>query len=111
MTDFDWPAKLKAALETTHFMALGTNGADGLWNNAVHFAYDSDLNIYFISQPDSRHMQNIGSQAEVALAIFSTGQPAVGDVVGMQIRGQATSAKWYPRGPSYERGRSPAQIA
>jgi uncharacterized protein YhbP (UPF0306 family) len=72
---------------------VGTSGPDGLWNNAVHFAYDSDLNIYFISQPSSRHMQNIRSDNEVALAIFSTSQPAVGDVVGLQIRGHAT---WVP---------------
>ena len=90
LRNFNWPVAIKSALEATPFMALATHGPHGMWNNAVHFAYDNDVNIYFISQPGSRHMQNIRESEEVALAIFSTGQPAVGDVVGLQIHGQAT---------------------
>jgi uncharacterized protein YhbP (UPF0306 family) len=86
---FDWSAGLKAALEATPFMALATDGPQGIWNNAVHFAYDQHVNIYFISQLHSRHMQNIAAHAEVALAIFDSSQDAVGHVVGLQIRGQA----------------------
>jgi uncharacterized protein len=90
MSGFDWSSHLKLALDSTQFMALASRGEQGMWNHAVFFAYDSDVNVYFISQPESRHMQNISSNREVALAIFSTGQSPTGDVVGLQIRGQAT---------------------
>lgn len=86
---FDWPKHLRKALDVTQFMALATRGPEGLWNHAVYFAYDSGLNIYFISQPGTRHMQNIKRHDEVALAIFSTGQSPHKDVVGLQIRGRA----------------------
>lgn len=90
MNEFDWSKHLKLALDSTQFMALASRGERGLWNHAVFFAYDSDINVYFISKPGSRHMQNISSNEEVALAIFSTEQSPTEDVVGLQIRGQAT---------------------
>jgi uncharacterized protein YhbP (UPF0306 family) len=85
----DWTVALKAALDATSYMALATVGPAGPWNNAVYFSYDSYLNLYFISEPQSRHMQNITSSADVALAIFSTQQPSEGDVLGLQVRGRA----------------------
>jgi uncharacterized protein YhbP (UPF0306 family) len=89
MTKFDWPKHLKAALEATPFMALATRGPEGMWNHAVYFAYDPQLNFYFISQPGSRHMQNLKKYKEVALAIFNTGQSPTEHVVGLQVRGHA----------------------
>ncbi len=89
MSNFDWPKYLKECLESTQFMALATNGQAGVWNHAVFFAYDNQLNFYFISQPHSRHMQNISRQSEVALAIFSTSQSPVGNVAGLQVQGTA----------------------
>ncbi|HUD11863.1 MAG TPA: pyridoxamine 5'-phosphate oxidase family protein [Candidatus Saccharimonadia bacterium] len=90
MADFDWTTHLKDCLESTKFMAVSTRGTKGLWNHAVNFAYDSALNFYFMSQPGSRHMQNISANGEIALAIFSTNQNPENDAVGMQIRGEAT---------------------
>jgi len=86
----DWGSYIGQVLITTPFMALATNGGDGLWNNPVHYAYDNSLNIYFMSQPSSRHMKHISSNPNVALAIYTTQQPALGNVRGVQIRGIAS---------------------
>ena len=68
-------------------MALASTGPGKIWNHAVFFAYDSDINLYFLSQPSSRHMINIVENPEVAVAIFDTNQTS--PVKGLQIRGQA----------------------
>ncbi len=90
MKSFNWPVHVKTALDATQFMALATAGAKGPWSNPVYFVYDNALNFYFISQPESRHMQNLKTNPEVAIAIFSTGQSPIGDVIGLQASGQAT---------------------
>jgi uncharacterized protein YhbP (UPF0306 family) len=87
--NLDWPKRLKDCLESTQFMALATSGPEKIWNHAVFFAYDTELNFYFISEPHSRHMNNIKANPEVAVAIFSTQQSPTDDVLGLQIRGQA----------------------
>lgn len=89
MNASDWSAHLKACLESTQFMALATSGPDGLWNHAVYFAWDHDINLYFISKPKSRHMGYIAGNSNVAVAIFSTDQSPTGDVMGLQVRGLA----------------------
>jgi uncharacterized protein YhbP (UPF0306 family) len=90
MAEFEWSKYLKECLESTSFMALATQGTGGLWNHAVYFAYDSKLNVYFMSQPGSRHMQNLTLDGGVAVAIFATDQDATKNAVGIQIRGEAT---------------------
>jgi uncharacterized protein YhbP (UPF0306 family) len=89
MNKLNWPKYLKECCESTQFMALATHGPQGLWNHAVFFAYDKQLNFYFLSEPGSRHMQNLAAHSEVALAIFSTDQFPGGDVLGMQVNGTA----------------------
>lgn len=80
---------IKRCLESTQFMTLATTGTDGLWVNPVYFAYDKALNLYFISQPGSRHMHNLVKHPDVAVAIFSTNQDPAGDVLGLQIQAHA----------------------
>lgn len=92
MNDIDWASLIEAVLKSTPFMALATRGPEGIWSNPVHFAYDSDLNLYFISQPGSRHMRNIKGDSDVAVSVYTTNQPALGHVVGLQLQGMATIA-------------------
>ncbi|MDP3956593.1 MAG: pyridoxamine 5'-phosphate oxidase family protein [bacterium] len=93
MRNFDWNKQVKEALERTHFMALSTIGADGIWTCPVFFSYDNKLNLYFKSMPPSKHMQNIIQNPEVSLAIFSTARLPDGSVVGLQIKGSAKILK------------------
>lgn len=76
-------------MESTYYCALGTNDQKGVWVNPVYFAYDSNYNFYFISQPQSRHMKNMLENPQVSLAIYSTAQHTQGDVAGIQLAGKA----------------------
>ncbi|MET0779495.1 MAG: pyridoxamine 5'-phosphate oxidase family protein [Candidatus Saccharimonadales bacterium] len=47
-------------------MSLGTCVDNKPWVCEVHFAYDDDLNLYWISLPDKRHSQEIAQNPHVA---------------------------------------------
>lgn len=70
-------------------MALATYGDKGLWANPVYFAWDSKFRLYFISQLDCVHMDNIRTGAVVNCAIFPTDRPCGNDVFGAYIQGAA----------------------
>ena len=85
----DWKILINECFESTEFMALSTYGDQGLWVNPVYFSWDDKFNLYFISQMDCKHMNNIVSNSEVACAVFPTDKPAVNDVFGVYIKGHA----------------------
>jgi len=87
MTQPDWKNLITDCFSSTCFMALSTYGDNGLWCNPVYFAWDNDLNIYFISELNCRHMRNIQSSPQVACSIFPTNQDS--DVFGAYVRGCA----------------------
>ncbi len=74
-------------------MALATSGVKGLWVNPVYFAWDDHFNLYFISQFDCVHMDNIGSDAGVTCTIFPTDRPAGEHVFGAYVKGTAKILK------------------
>ena len=84
-----WEDLITTCFQSTEFMALATNGDDGLWVNPVYFAWDEEFNLYFISQLDCVHMRNIGSNELVCCAIYPTNKPAGDDVFGAYIKGSA----------------------
>ncbi len=71
-------------------MALGTAGlADGRPQVApLFFASDERLNLYWISDPDSRHSKNITDWNDTAAAIF-TETWEYGAIKGVQAEGDA----------------------
>jgi uncharacterized protein YhbP (UPF0306 family) len=109
VAEFDWPKYLRECLDSTQFMALATHGTGGLWNHAVYFAYDKGINLYFMSQPGTRHMQNIAQDGGVAVAVYASNQDPILNAIGLQIRGEATilageqvsvaHAEYYKRAP------------
>ena len=50
-------------------MSLGTSVDNKPWVCEVHFAFDSELNLYFFSMPSTRHCQEIERNPKVAGAI------------------------------------------
>lgn len=85
---FDWKKYLLECLNSTNFCALASiDEENGVWVNPVYFAFDEHFNFYFISLAPSRHMQNIGKNEKVALAIYKTEQK--GEVIGSQIIGRS----------------------
>ena len=85
--DFDWKKYLKECLESTEYCCIATVDPKGVWANPVYFAYDEKFNLYFISQMNSRHMQNLKNNPRISVAIYKTKQK--GDVLGTYIEGEA----------------------
>ncbi len=89
--------------------------------NTAYFAYSSSLELYFLSDPTSRHSKNLGRNASMAMTIFNSSQEWAGTDRGIQLFGscrrtdgrQAIEAeRWYgKRFPTYARllkGTNPA---
>ena len=92
MNDTDLQARVRQALERTDIMALSTIDEDGgPWTSPVQYQSDSQLNLYFASLPDARHVRNIQRDARVAAAIYNMPGPPGGNL-GLQIRGLAAQA-------------------
>jgi hypothetical protein len=91
MNDTDLQARIRQALERTDIMALSTIDEDGgPWTSPVQYQSDSQLNLYFASMPDARHVANIQRDARVAVAIYNMPGPPGGNL-GLQIRGHAVA--------------------
>jgi uncharacterized protein YhbP (UPF0306 family) len=70
--------------------SLATSKDNIPWAAPVLYAYDSDLNLYFISEPDTRKIQNILSNPKVAVTIAEVRykeRKMVG--IGIQLEGEA----------------------
>jgi uncharacterized protein YhbP (UPF0306 family) len=81
--------RLQAFLAAHNTMTLATLGPDGAPQAAaVFFAADDDLNLYFLSSPNSRHSQNLSRQPRVAATVHADGQ-AWQAIQGLQIEGIA----------------------
>lgn len=89
---FDWNKHLKEALDRTEFMAISTLGSNGTWTCPVQFSYDKNINLYFKSMPNSRHMENLSKNPNISVAIFNTNR--INDnVIGIQLSGNAEILK------------------
>ncbi len=74
---FDWKKHLLDCLNSTDYCCIATVDERGVWANPVYFAWDSVFNLYFISQPHVRHMQNIKNDPRISVAIYSTEQKEI----------------------------------
>ena len=59
------------------------------WSASVYFLYDDSLNLYFVSNPKTKHCQNIAKNPKVSVVIVNTEQDPNGNKVGLQARGTA----------------------
>ena len=75
-------------LENNRLMALATSKNDIPWVATVFFAYDQDLNIYFISRPETRKTQHLQVNPNVSVVV-NHHQPKSGLVKGVQLEGTA----------------------
>lgn len=61
--------EIKTYLASTQIMQLSTSSNDQPWTATVYFAYDSNLNIYWLSRSDRRHSRDIEKNSKVSGAI------------------------------------------
>lgn len=69
-------------------MVLATHG-DYLWIATLYYSFDNDLNIYFLSNPETVHGRQIASNPNVAIAISDSPQLPTAKKLGLQISGIA----------------------
>ena len=77
-------------LEAVNLCSIATVGNDGVAHiNAAYFCYTADLlDIYFVSDPSTKHGQNMAVMPQVALAIFDTNQAWGAPLKGLQLFGR-----------------------
>ena len=79
---------LSEYLSSQKLMSLATSDGKGnLWSANVFFCHDKDLNIYFMSAPDSLHSQFISVNKRVSFTICDSDQDEVSGKVGLQASG------------------------
>ena len=70
-----------------YLMSLGTQDEEGVWVADVIYVYDEEMNIYWMSDPETRHSQAIEQNNKVAGTITASGQGE--DNLGIQFEGVA----------------------
>lgn len=74
-------------LETGYLMSLATYDNGGVWVSDVIYVYDDELNIYWMSDSDTRHSQAILKNPQVAGTVTISGKGE--DNLGIQFEGAA----------------------
>lgn len=69
-------------------MAVATYG-DFPWIASVYYSFDQDLNIYFLSSPDTLHCKQIEKNNRVAVTIADSRQEVSKLKSGLQLSGTA----------------------
>jgi len=61
--------------------------------NTAYFCYSDDLELFFLSDPRSRHCRNLSTNRSMAVAIFSSSQSWEGADRGLQLFGTCGPAR------------------
>ena len=73
-------------LEKGHLISLGTVDDGGVWVADVIYVFDDELNIYWMSTPQSRHSLAINKNCTIAGTITVSQTPGQKDL-GVQVCG------------------------
>lgn len=76
----------KDHLKDSYVLQLATSHGDQPWVCNVHFFADDNLNLYWMSDPATRHSEDIAANPRVAAAVaVNEAMP----LIGVQIEGDA----------------------
>lgn len=89
MTHRDDRCLIAEYLARHNTMTLATCDGVSAWAAAVFYASDTNLTLYFMSDPKTRHMRDISAIPEVAATIHDDGQ-AWTSIRGLQILGSCS---------------------
>ncbi|MEN9390255.1 MAG: hypothetical protein RLZZ283_355 [Candidatus Parcubacteria bacterium] len=87
---------VQEVLENAYLLVLSTNDSEGVWSAPVVFIHDEQLNLYWISQPTTRHSKALLENPLVAGSIIASF--ASDDERAVQVSGRAELSG----GPSFE---------
>jgi uncharacterized protein YhbP (UPF0306 family) len=83
------------------------------WIAIVFYAIDQDFNLYFISEPTTKHSLDIVKNNKVACSIVDSSQVVTDKKIGVQLEGVASEVKeknklqiilsmWHETNPGFE---------
>ncbi len=78
---------IREYVKNGRMMQIATANGDQPWSCIVYYASDTDLNLYWISKPDTRHSREIQINSKVAGSIPIKFDDLI--VVGVQLEGDA----------------------
>ena len=84
--------RIKSYLESHHVLTLATGDERGPWAASLFYASDDALNLYFLSEPTTRHGQAIGRGARVAVTVHGETKEWTA-IQGIQLWGTAKEVK------------------
>lgn len=76
-------------LSQHNLMQVATYGSEHPWITSVYYTFDDNLNLYFLSSPNTIHCQQILENPQVAVAITNTQQSLSAKKKGVQLFGTA----------------------
>lgn len=96
-SDDDLNTSIQEILEENILCAMATvTEENSSYINTAYYCYNDRLEFFILTDPDSKHSQNLRANNSVALAICDSRQPWTEDQKGLQIVGRcqpATGAK------------------
>jgi len=69
------PEHIRHFIQSHFTLTLATADGDQPWAAALYYVSDADLNLYFISDPETRHVREGLRTGTVAVAIHGAHQP------------------------------------
>ncbi len=78
--------KLLQYLKSQRLISLST-GSDKPWTSNVYYTVDDDFNLYFLSEPESKHCTDIKENPNISCSIADSNQKVTDKKVGAQIQG------------------------
>jgi hypothetical protein len=84
----DLRARIGAYLDAQHVLTIATVSADGPAAAAVFYAADAALDLYFISDPQTRHCRNLEASPACAITIHAS-DAVWSSIQGLQIEATA----------------------
>lgn len=82
-------SEIKDYLSTHIQFALATNG-DHPWIATMYYGMDDDLNIYFLTSPDTIHAKGLKQNPLVSAVIADSPQKPDSKKIGLQLYGHAS---------------------
>lgn len=82
--------KAKTIVLQNRYLTIASTDKNGKpWITPVFFAYDDDLNLYWVSGKNARHSENVRANPQVAIVIFdSTEGEGEGDAIYIEAETQ-----------------------
>ena len=81
------PEGIRHFIQSHFTLTLATADGDQPWAAALYYVSDGALNLYFTSDPESRHVREGLGTGRVAVAIHGAHQPW-GTIRGIQMQGR-----------------------